>query len=298
MDQRGRPELRLPAIDRPAGRGVRRRHVLRDVQRGTASEDGRARVRRPRVPARRRRARAPSSSGPSARRTRAGPTPPRYLGAEPVPRDVRARARGAGPARRAARRTTRSGHATAAQVRSLLAGAAHEPEFARPNDPAVASAPQTWDADARSGLRLLRRVGVVDPSSIDDYRAHGGYEALRRAHALGAGGHDPRGHGRQADGPRRRGVPDRGEVEGGRGAARAAALLHLQRRRIRARDVQGPGRDGAGSVRGDRGAHDRRVRHGVRAGLHLHPRRVPAGDRPPRRTRSPRRAGTGSSATT
>ena len=40
----------------------------------------------------------------------------------------------------------------------------------------------------RSGLRLLRRVGVVDPGSIDDYRAHGGYEALRRAHALGPDG--------------------------------------------------------------------------------------------------------------
>ena len=30
-------------------------------------------------------------------------------------------------------------------------------------------------------LRLLRRVGHVDPSSVDDYRAHGGYEALRLA---------------------------------------------------------------------------------------------------------------------
>jgi len=29
--------------------------------------------------------------------------------------------------------------------------------------------------------RLLRRIGHVDPSSIDDYRAHGGYEALRLA---------------------------------------------------------------------------------------------------------------------
>ena len=36
-----------------------------------------------------------------------------------------------------------------------------------------------------SGLRLLRRVGVVDPESLDSYRAHGGYEALRRAFALG-----------------------------------------------------------------------------------------------------------------
>ena len=38
------------------------------------------------------------------------------------------------------------------------------------------------------GLRLLRRVGVVDPMSIDDYRAHGGYAALRRAFALGPEG--------------------------------------------------------------------------------------------------------------
>src|SRR6266508_1423712 len=40
-------------------------------------------------------------------------------------------------------------------------------------------APQT--DGTRDGLRLLRRVGVVDPTSLDDYRAHGGYEALRRA---------------------------------------------------------------------------------------------------------------------
>jgi NADH-quinone oxidoreductase subunit F len=31
------------------------------------------------------------------------------------------------------------------------------------------------------GLRLLRRIGHVDPRSVDDYRAHGGYEALRLA---------------------------------------------------------------------------------------------------------------------
>ena len=41
------------------------------------------------------------------------------------------------------------------------------------------STPQT--DGARDGLRLLRRVAVVDPSSIDDYRAQGGYEALRLA---------------------------------------------------------------------------------------------------------------------
>jgi NADH-quinone oxidoreductase subunit F len=38
------------------------------------------------------------------------------------------------------------------------------------------------------GLRLLRRVGVVDPTSLDAYRAHGGYAALRRALDLGPEG--------------------------------------------------------------------------------------------------------------
>ena len=37
-------------------------------------------------------------------------------------------------------------------------------------------------------LRLLRRVGSVDPVSLDDYRAHGGYAALRRAIELGPEG--------------------------------------------------------------------------------------------------------------
>ncbi|WP_410670304.1 NAD(P)H-dependent oxidoreductase subunit E [Amycolatopsis sp. cmx-4-68] len=35
------------------------------------------------------------------------------------------------------------------------------------------------------GLRLLRRVGVVDPASLDDYRATGGYAALRNALSMG-----------------------------------------------------------------------------------------------------------------
>jgi NADH-quinone oxidoreductase subunit F len=34
-------------------------------------------------------------------------------------------------------------------------------------------------------LRLLRRVGIVDPESLDAYRSHGGYTALRRALELG-----------------------------------------------------------------------------------------------------------------
>ena len=39
------------------------------------------------------------------------------------------------------------------------------------------------------GLRLLRRIAAgVDPGSLDAYRAHGGYEALRRAVELGPAG--------------------------------------------------------------------------------------------------------------
>ena len=47
------------------------------------------------------------------------------------------------------------------------------------------TAPQVWDERARGGLRLLRRVGQVDPTSVDDYHALGGYAALRRAVELG-----------------------------------------------------------------------------------------------------------------
>ncbi|MDA1306970.1 MAG: NAD(P)H-dependent oxidoreductase subunit E, partial [Acidobacteria bacterium] len=49
------------------------------------------------------------------------------------------------------------------------------------------AAPQTV-APRDPSLRLLRRVGVADPASLDAYRAHGGYQALRRALAIGPEG--------------------------------------------------------------------------------------------------------------
>jgi NADH-quinone oxidoreductase subunit F len=62
------------------------------------------------------------------------------------------------------------------QVRPTLVGA-----------PSAASAsPLVPQAGGnRSALRLLRRVGQVDPGSLDSYRAAGGYEMLRRAVAAG-----------------------------------------------------------------------------------------------------------------
>jgi NADH-quinone oxidoreductase subunit F len=51
---------------------------------------------------------------------------------------------------------------------------------------AATLAPQT--AGDRSSLRLLHRVGLVDPDSLDSYRATEGYEMLRRAAAIGPAG--------------------------------------------------------------------------------------------------------------
>ena len=56
--------------------------------------------------------------------------------------------------------------------------------------PSVSSTPPLVpqaDGD-RSSLRLLRRVGQIDPGSLDSYRAAGGYEMLRRAVAAGPQG--------------------------------------------------------------------------------------------------------------
>jgi NADH-quinone oxidoreductase subunit F len=40
----------------------------------------------------------------------------------------------------------------------------------------------------QGGLRLLGRIGLADPESLDGYRAHGGYAALRRAFQIGPEG--------------------------------------------------------------------------------------------------------------
>ena len=66
------------------------------------------------------------------------------------------------------------GNVTAAQAKKVLKGAS-------PDDTDRIPLPQKGDAS----LRLLRRVGSVDPTSLDDYRARGGYVALRRAIEIG-----------------------------------------------------------------------------------------------------------------
>jgi NADH-quinone oxidoreductase subunit F len=67
--------------------------------------------------------------------------------------------------------------ASAGDVLALMGGGA-VPE------PPPPSVPQVGDP----GLRLLRRIGRVDPASLDSYRANGGYAALRAALDLGQAG--------------------------------------------------------------------------------------------------------------
>ncbi|MFD4479259.1 NADH-ubiquinone oxidoreductase-F iron-sulfur binding region domain-containing protein [Streptomyces sp. NPDC058471] len=62
-----------------------------------------------------------------------------------------------------------------------LAQAALAPEEAPAEPPAALAVPQA----GQEGLLLLSRIGTVDPASLDDYRVHGGYTALRTAFAIG-----------------------------------------------------------------------------------------------------------------
>ena len=67
------------------------------------------------------------------------------------------------------------GGATADSIARIMAGDLTAATTPRPRFP------QRGDPS----LRLLRRADVVDPSSLDDYRAHGGYQSLRRAFDIG-----------------------------------------------------------------------------------------------------------------
>ena len=116
------------------------------------------------------------------------------------------------------------------------------------------SAPQTDRAATAAELTLLRRVGTVAPESLDDYRRHGGYAALRRAFELG-----PEGVLRELDESRLVGrggcgVPYRYQVAGGGPCRGAPPLRRVQRRRVGTGHLQGPGNHGAGPVRGAGGA--------------------------------------------
>ncbi|MFD5041631.1 NAD(P)H-dependent oxidoreductase subunit E [Streptomyces sp. NPDC058377] len=79
---------------------------------------------------------------------------------------------------------TRCSAVIAPATAPTLVTAARTPESAPQEPPPTAAVPQSGDP----ALVLLKRIGTVDPASLDDYRSTGGYTALRRAFALGPAG--------------------------------------------------------------------------------------------------------------
>jgi len=73
---------------------------------------------------------------------------------------------------------------------AVLVTSAGDPPSARAIAPATPSLSDDASATHIGGseLRLLRRVGKADPESLDEYRAHGGYLALRKAFEIGREG--------------------------------------------------------------------------------------------------------------
>ena len=165
LDQRGRAELRVRTPVGAARRGLRGRDVLCDVQRRAAARHRAARLRRPRLSHPRGRRHGGASRRRMRRRSEGGP--------EPLSRLVRGGAGGVVPGggrgshvprRGAGRRRTRSLRRSTARGRSC-----RRPRWRR----------------VTAGSGCCARVGAVDPTSLHDYRAHGGYAALARAIELG-----------------------------------------------------------------------------------------------------------------
>ena len=128
-------------------------------------------------------------------------------------------------------------------------------------------------------VSLLRRVGQVDPSlAWTTTGPHGGYEMLRRAVALGPAGRAAGGQGRQAARPRRRRVPDR--ASSGRRSPPARSSPHYV---VCNADESEPGtfKDRVLMEADPFALVEAMTVDGLRlrggAGVHLHPRRVPAG---------------------
>jgi NADH-quinone oxidoreductase subunit F len=77
---------------------------------------------------------------------------------------------------------------------ALLTIAGDEPEevqlapYGAPAEPVLPQRTLQQAVATSPELRLLRRIGVVDPESLDDYLASGGWVALQRAHELGPEG--------------------------------------------------------------------------------------------------------------
>ncbi|MFE9825552.1 NAD(P)H-dependent oxidoreductase subunit E [Streptomyces sp. NPDC005791] len=116
----------------------------------------------------------------------ASPAPPHPPGAISAPPAIEERGSGGGApdARAEPATTTRCSAVLAPTTAPELVTAARAPESAPAEPPPAAAVPQSGDPT----LVLLKRIGTVNPGSLDDYRSTGGYTALRRAFTLGPAG--------------------------------------------------------------------------------------------------------------
>ncbi len=90
---------------------------------------------------------------------------------------------------------------------------------------------------AKQTRLTFARVGIIDPLSLDDYRAHGGYRGLANALKMTRRADRRHGHGFGPARPRRRRVPDRHQVEdrARRGRPTRSTSSATRTRAIRAR---------------------------------------------------------------
>ena len=226
--------------------------------------------------------------------------PPRARRASTWSRSARTSAAASSTRRRCSRRSSassasrpgettagRRGHAARRRVPRRLLDA--DDRRRRPPLPRSRSRPRTCPAivaelaqwlrrrSASSRLRVVLDGAIEQPLTDIDVVPRG-----RRLRAARARARDvaARRH-RSADPveparPRRRVLPDgpQGELHPDAGQGREADLPHGQRRRVGARDVQGPRDHAARPAPAARGLPDRGARDPVEARLHLHPRRV------------------------
>ena len=198
----------------------------------------------------------------------------------------------ASASRRPPRSSPRAGEEPSTERRS---GGATVPalarDAARPADhgasPATAAAAAPARSSASPACASCAASAASIPTSLDDYRAHGGYAGAAPG---------PRARARRASSAR----SPTSKLVGRGGAAfptgrkweavaRAPVRPHYlvcNADESRAGHLQGPRAHGGGPVRAGRGDDDRRPRHRLRARLPLHPRRVSARRRAPAAARS------------
>ena len=261
----------LPAARRPAGRGLRRRHASTRCSRSSRDrpvvvhvcDDIACRAAAARAVAELERDVGPAGAAP-------GPTARRVWLREPVPGPVRAGARPRwsacrrAPQRRRGRSEPRdvptrsrdaarpSASAASTGRRAGAAGGAGRCCACCGGSGGSTRRASTPTAPRRLRARCARRIELGPAGVIRE---------VTDSKLLGRGG-AAFPTGRKWDAVAR---------------SRSSPLPGLQRRRVGAGDVQGPGADGERSVRAGRGDDDRRLRDRLRARLRLPARRVPAG---------------------